>query len=480
MISDQSRMPLVEAMEGHMKGNPISFHVPGHKNGLLIKGDRQQEFLRCDLTELSGLDDLHEPAEAIAEAEQLLSDYYKTKKSYFLVNGSTVGNLASIMSSCKQGEVVFVQRNCHKSVLHGIRLAKAVPVFLETEWDAKSQTALGVSLDTVKSALEQFPQAKACVLTYPTYYGLTYPIQAIIKELHKYGILVIIDEAHGPHFGAWKGLPLSTLQMGADLVVHSAHKMLPAMTMGSFLHINNDRVNKDIVKSYVSMLQSSSPSYPIMASLDYARYYIACLSREEIRLNQVLVDKFIHSLESIDAMLKVVRTDDPLKVLVRWEGVSGYDFQRALEMEGVYTELADPYQVLFILPLVKTKVDFPFKEALEKISCAIKNTNIDKREIKLFEPLPRINKISSLALSLEEMEVKKEKWIRLEDSIGYISSQMVIPYPPGIPTLIPGERVTEDKVKIMKSYWENGAKIQGNHRLDDGQIAVYDMLEVEG
>jgi arginine/lysine/ornithine decarboxylase len=267
--------------------------------------------------------------------------------------------------------------------------------------------------------------------------------------------------------------------MGADLVVHSAHKMLPAMTMGSFLHINNDRVNKDIVKSYVSMLQSSSPSYPIMASLDYARYYIANFSREEIRLNQVLADRFIHSLENIDAMLKVVRTDDPLKILVRWEGVSGYDFQHALEMEGVYTELADPYQVLFIFPLVKTKFDFPFKEALEKIRRAIKNANIDKREIKLFEPLPRINKISSLALSLEEMEIKEEKWVRLEDSIGCISSQMVIPYPPGIPTLIAGERVTEDKVTIIKSYWENGAKIQGNHRLGNGQIAVYDMLEVE-
>jgi arginine/lysine/ornithine decarboxylase len=472
-------MPLVEAIERHMEGNPVSFHVPGHKNGLLVKGAHQQSFLRYDLTELSGLDDLHEPMEAIADAEQLLADYYKTKKSYFLVNGSTVGNLASIMSSCKQGEVVFVQRNCHKSVLHGIKLAKAVPVFLETEWDEGSQTALGVSLDTVKSALEQFPQAKACVFTYPTYYGLTYPIHAIIKELHKYGILVIIDEAHGPHFGAWQGVPPSTLQMGADLVVHSAHKMLPAMTMGSFLHINSDRVNKNAVKSYISMLQSSSPSYPIMASLDYARYYLANLSSEETAWNEVLVDEFIHSLESINSLLKVTRTGDLLKILVRLEGVSGYDFQRVLEIEGVYTELADPFQVLFVFPLMKTKFDFPFKEALEKISRAINNANIDKKEIKRFETLPRINKISSLALSLDEMEVKEEKWVPLEDSVGHISSQMVIPYPPGIPILVAGERVTEEKVIRLKVYWENGAKVQGNHKLENGQIAVYDMLEVE-
>ena len=470
MKRDHTRTPLIEAIERHRSINPISFHVPGHKNGLLVEEHR---FYQSDLTELSGLDDLHDSHEAIREAEELLGDVYGSLESHFLVNGSTVGNIAAILASCATGDTVFVQRNCHKSVLNGIRLAKAVPVYIETEWD-EGGTALGIRLDAVKEALEVFPQVKACVLTYPTYYGFTYNLKDIINECHKHDVLCIIDEAHGAHFTLGSPFPESALECGADMVVHSAHKMLPAMTMGSYLHIGSKRVDAYKVKEYLTMLQSSSPSYPIMASLDYARSYVGTFLKED--LDQTLEDihAFIDGIERVHPQLIVQQAHDPLKIIVKLEGRTGYALQELLEAEGIYPELADPNQVLMILPLVKKGLLFPYKEAIGRINKALVNEPV--MEVIPMDGISssrRTTPFSTLALTLEEMNVKAEALVSLDDAEGEISAGMVIPYPPGIPLLVPGERITADVIRRLNEYIRNKANIQGHHRLADHCVYVY-------
>ncbi|BCB01898.1 aminotransferase class I/II-fold pyridoxal phosphate-dependent enzyme [Bacillus sp. KH172YL63] len=469
MTLDHRRTPLIEAIERHRSREPVSFHVPGHKNGLLA-GSQLYEY---DLTELTGLDDLHDPGEAIAEAEELLRDVYGSLKSYFLVNGSTVGNMAALLASCSQGDVVFVQRNCHKSVLNGIRLAKAVPVFIETEFNEEG-SALGIRLDGVKEALKAYPHVKACVLTFPTYYGFTYHIGEIIEELHKEDVLCIVDEAHGAHLAVGSPFPRSSMEVGADIVVHSAHKMLPAMTMGSYLHINSPRVNERRVSDYLSMLQSSSPSYPIMASLDGARSYIGTFTKEDLNENLKEVSRFVQVIEGIHPQLKVKRPNDPLKLLLKLEGRTGYDLQRLLESEGIYPELADPGQVLLILPLVKKGHSFPYDEALERIRRAVGNE--DMLDVILPDEIKYDSRealFSTLALSFEEMDGREEVLVSVEEAEGKISAGMVIPYPPGIPILVPGERITPGALKRLQIYVDNHASIQGHHRLGENGLYVY-------
>jgi len=263
---DQNKTPLLDQLIFHHKKNPLSLHVPGHKYGRLLDYSKYSAYrgiLQLDATELSGLDDLHSPEGVILEAEMLLSEAYGTERSYFLVNGSTVGNLAMILAVLQKGDIVLVQRNCHKSVLNGIELAQAKPVFLGPDYDEDWGVTGGVSPEITARALAMYPGAKALIVTYPSYYGMVNDLQRIIKQAHDVNIPVLVDEAHGAHFISGGNFPKSALQFGADIVVQSAHKTLPAMTMGSYLHLNSKRIERDRLEHYLHILQSSSPSYPV-------------------------------------------------------------------------------------------------------------------------------------------------------------------------------------------------------------------------
>ncbi|MDZ5474352.1 aminotransferase class I/II-fold pyridoxal phosphate-dependent enzyme [Bacillus sp. 31A1R] len=475
----QNKTPIYQALIEYDRKSPVSLHVPGHKNGVVFPKEKHpyfDEILRLDATEITGLDDLHEPENIILEAEQLLADLYKVKDSFLLINGSTVGNLAMILATIKEDETVLVQRNCHKSILNGIHLAKANPVFLGPNLESDWGVAGGISLETVQKALELHPNSKAIILTYPNYYGMVYELEEIIKHAHSYQIPVLVDEAHGAHFIVGTPFPKSAVQLGADVVVQSAHKTLPAMTMGSFLHVNSEIICTDAIKEYLSILQSSSPSYTIMASLDISRSYLGTYTNKDLNYLMYEVTSFREQLKSISE-IKVMNfkngQGDPLKITIQSTmGLSGYELQQVLEEYGIYTELADPYNVLFVLPLLKEGISFPFKEIVYKVKQAVKKTNSTKQKSSLQFYFNK-SLISTLSLSLREREKCNVEIKLLKESLGFVCAESIIPYPPGIPILLPGERISNDEIESLSTYMELGAKIQGGKYLNQGKIKVY-------
>ncbi|HDR7795041.1 TPA: aminotransferase class I/II-fold pyridoxal phosphate-dependent enzyme [Bacillus luti] len=468
---NQNRMPLYEALIEFKERGPLSFHVPGHKNGLNFPQEANGGFkgiLSIDVTELTGLDDLHSPFECIDEAQQLLTDVYGAQKSYFLINGSTVGNLAMILSCCGEHDIVLVQRNCHKSIINGIKLAGANPVFLDPWIDEAYNVPVGIHNEVIKEAIERYPNAKALILTHPNYYGMGMDLEASIAYAHVHKIPVLVDEAHGAHFCLGDPFPKSALAYGADIVVHSAHKTLPAMTMGSYLHINSGLVNEERVSTYLSMLQSSSPSYPIMASLDIARFTIAGIKEKGHDEIVQFLRRFKEELHSIPqiAVLQYPLLDE-LKVTVQTRcQLSGYELQAVFEKVGIYTEMADPYNVLFILPL---QVNEEYMEAIEMIRVALQHYEVkDKRDSIRYTYKEGISPLPYTYKQLEEYEMKE---VSIEEATGMIAAEMVIPYPPGIPLIMYGERITsEHKEQIM--YLEKvGARFQGSTKY----MKVYDI-----
>lgn len=469
----QEKRPLVEALEKFHKNSPISFHVPGHKNGLLSNlPELIRDSMQYDLTELNGLDDYHHPEEAIKEAEQLLTKLYNTDESFFLVNGTTIGNLAMIYATCQYGEQIIVQRNAHKSIFHAIELVGAEPIFVSPKWDEQSKTASYVSLEVIEEAIQQFPFVKAVVLTYPNYYGVSSPdLENIIRLCHKLQMPVLVDEAHGAHFQTHKGFPKSALLYGADIVVQSAHKTLPALTMGSFLHIRSQFVDSKKVNKYLRMLQSSSPSYLILASLDDARSYVERYSPMDFKQLMDRREVFIQALETIP-LIKVVQVDDHLKLLIRVGKYSGFQVQQAFEKQNIYVELADPHQVLLILPLLKVEHEYAFAEIRKRIKHAVDKLKKESPDLKnnVFHMEQR--SISTLQMSMEQLSDKQGEWIPYVRTIGRIAKGMIIPYPPGIPLILPGEKITVPILTELEEWIEKGALFQGEHRLEEKLIYV--------
>lgn len=482
---NQDRKPLFEKLAEHGDSQPVSFHVPGHKYGKLLSDEANpffQEILKLDATEISGLDDLHSPEGIIADAQLLLAEYYGAKKSFFLVNGSTVGSLAMMMAAIKENDVVFVQRNCHKSIMNGIALTKSLPVFLQPEYNLEWGVAGCVALQTVEEAIATYPKVKVIILTYPNYYGMVNELASIIEVAHEKGIIVLIDEAHGAHFAAGSPFPTSAVHLGADGVVQSAHKTLPAMTMGAYLHVNGELLDVNEVGKYLSILQSSSPSYPIMASLDLARHYLATFTSEDLHYTIETVNRFRDALQQVQG-IRVLSYNtfegDPLKITIQPQSaMSGFELQSALESKGIFSELADPYNVLLVFPLLKAEVVYPIEKTITALSSIMENEKVlDDKLIKSTFQKP---KISQLKIPLHRQALQSRLRIELDDAIGEICAQMVIPYPPGIPLLFPGEMIEQSDIDIIKFLVKAGARFQSENNIINEKIEVYKENNASG
>lgn len=486
--------PLFDKLKTFAEDKPVRFHVPGHKGGhdfLDQAAAYYASLLPLDVTELTGLDDLHDPQGVIAEAQGLAASCFHAERTYFLVNGSTVGNLAMLMGTLQQGDQVFVQRNSHKSVFHALAMTQAEAIFLEPQMCPTFSVPVGVTVQQLKEGLKQFPQAKALLLTYPNYYGMAFPMEELIQTAHEHGLIVLVDEAHGAHFGQQASLPLSAMQLGADVCVHSTHKMLSSMTQTSMLHIQGNRVVKEDVEYFLHSLQSSSPSYPLMASLDIARAQLQSMRAEKWRSSL----QAYASLRSEIALLHTIRisaagkvkdhplgiVQDPFKLIIqpRSDVMSGYQLQRVLEEENIFTELADGYNVLCTLPLI---VDESWNERLLRALKKITKKEQDLGQAHKYKPTrsDHINfrylmdldkrKLISVPMSVIRSEQKEE--VPLERAVDLRAAEMITPYPPGIPLLLPGEVISKEIVEHMDLLQKNGAYFQGKGRTPLEQIQV--------
>lgn len=470
---DYTNRPLVRQLVRLAESNPVSFHVPGHKNGSFSRlPEKIRTALAYDFTELEGLDDLHQPEGVIKESERKLSDLYSSEKSFFLVNGSTVGNLAMIYATCREGDTIIVQRNAHKSVFNAIELTGASPVFISPEWDEYTKTVGHVTTKLVGKALAQYPNAKAVILTYPTYYGVAgEELADLISICHELDTPVLVDEAHGAHFVVGEPFPRSAIELGADVVVHSAHKTLPAMTMASFLHVQSKLVSSERIGHYLQMLQSSSPSYLLMASLDDARDFAENFTENDKISYLEKKNDFIEGLNQI-GLVKMLETDDPLKLILRVKDYSGFDVQKALNESGVYAELADPHQILLVLPLLKQEQSYQFEEVSRKIELAIEHLVSSFSLTKAVELPLMCESISKPHYTMKELEGLKADWVSYDIALGKIAAATVTPYPPGIPLLLAGERVNQSHIQELTSLMSVGARFQGAIKIKEEKIYV--------
>jgi arginine decarboxylase len=465
MDMDQNQTPLYDALAAFKKRRLDSFHVPGHKNGKIFSKrgkDDYQSILEMDVTEITGMDDLHAPDGIIKHSQQLAADFFGSDQTFFLINGTTAGNLAMILTVCSPGDQVLVQRNSHKSIMNGLELAGAKPVFLSPEFEKETNRYSKVSPIAVEEAIRCYPDLKAIILTYPDYFGRVYDLETIIRISHVHQIPVMVDEAHGVHFHLGGPFPSPALASDADVVVQSAHKMAPAMTMASYLHVNSSMVDADTIRHYLQIVQSSSPSYPLMASLDLARHFLTTIKSEDI-------EHIIQTIQQIRRIFaegigwKVLPSsslDDPLKITLQVRGGwSGFDVAKILEGSGIYPELATSDQILLILGL-GTDVD------QEKLANEMKEINdqlkiLPRRDtIKGSIAFPHIKE---LVFSYMDMKAKKSILVNWEEAVGKVAAQSVIPYPPGIPLIMKGEQITRDHLHHIEELVQQGATFQNDH-----------------
>ena len=442
-------MILDELMKNN-KNNLISFHVPGHKNGkiyvLLGYKDLLESIYKMDTTEIIGTDNLHSPEGIIKKSQEKASRVFKSDKTYFLVNGTTCGIQASIMSICNDNDKILVNRDCHHSVINACILGNINPVYIDYKLDNDYFILEGVLEEDVIKSIDENLDAKALVLTYPTYYGATYDLEKICEYAHKKNMVVIVDEAHGAHLGLSEKLPKTALEQGADIVIQSTHKTLPSFTQSSMLHIKGGKVDSSKISEILRIIETSSPSYLLMSSLEIATEIYEKYGRDLMDKLLENIDNFIKDISKND-FVKVYNKFDKTKIFISLKklGITGYELEKILRKNNIQVELSNYYGVLLICTISNYYDDF------ESIKNAINNIITDKKD-KYFEELRTINYpkiIPKKILNPREAFYKNKKSVKIYDSIGQISGEYIIPYPPGVSILSPGEIITKEIIDYI-------------------------------
>lgn len=467
----QQRRPLFCALQSHLQQEKVSFHVPGHKNGVNWPAEScMKQVLAMDQTEVSGLDYLHEAEGVLKESQDLLTDFYNSEQSYYLINGSTVGNLAMVLGTISRGDAVLVDRSCHQSVIHALELAEAEPIFITPTYQAEKKEAVGWDFLHIRSGFEKADSIKALILTYPSYNGQTAELKGVMDYAHQQGAIVLVDEAHGAHFTLGAPFPLSALDQEADVVVQSAHKMLPALTQTGYLHIGK-QLPKQIhqnIKHYLHMLQSSSPSYLLMQSLEYARYFLSQFTAEDLQETFASRNRWIELFK--ESGLEFWQSDDPLKGRVHWPDHNGDQLAQLLEEQGLYPEKNDPEAVLLTFPLLKAdEVSLKTTQELH-LPRGVPNEKAQKMEQNFDYPV-----LTSLEMGYAKQKKAAVKKVPLAESEGEIAAQNITPYPPGIPLVLKGQRILSADIVSLQMSLDKKHRVVG---LDKNNcLSIYSVKE---
>ena len=478
----QHNAPIYEALLKHKKNRVVPFDVPGHKGG---RGTPElTEFLgidclKVDVNSMKPLDNLIHPVSVIKAAEELAAEAFGADAAFFMVNGTTAAVQAMIMSTCKAGEEIIMPRNVHRSSINALVVCGAIPVYVNPGVNHQLGIPLGMAVEEIQKAMEEHPQAKAILINNPTYYGVCSNLEEIVKLAHTKGIKVLVDEAHGAHFYFGNDLPISAMAAGADMAAVSMHKTGGSLTQSSFLLCKND-IDPGYVRQIINLTQTTSGSYLLLSSLDLARKNMVLNGKEIIAKTLELAEyarKEINKIGGYYAFSKELINGDTI-----------YDFDRskmsvntgAVGLAGieVYDLLRDEYDIQIefgdignILAMI-TAGDRAFE--IERLISALS-------EIKRLHGKNQVGLLTheyidpEVVLTPQKAFYSDKKSLALKDCAGHISGEFVMCYPPGIPILAPGERITGEIIDYIIYAKEKGSVMTGPKDMKVEHINIVDF-----
>ena len=481
--------PILSGLTAYNTEGCYPWHMPGHKRRLnTIFPDIVENPFSIDVTEVGDLDEFHDPHGIISEAMNRAAEVYGSHKSYYLVNGSTCGIMAALSAVCRPGDKLIVARNCHKSVYNAIRLLQLRPIYIMPEWNEKLGMFGGVSPEQVRKMVKQYADAKCVMLVSPTYEGVVSDVEKIAKIVHKAGVPLIVDEAHGAHFEFmsnvnetisttnYKNIPNPAIRLGADIVIESLHKTLPAMTQCAILHEKSNIVDTERLEEYLSIYQSTSPSYVFLATteaciekMNYERdglfiIYKELLSEYRKRFAQL---SHIHLVEESDFKKQSACGYDDGKLVFSVKdcgyerdgeiiAMTGTKLGTILQEEyGQMMEMAAGNYVIAMTSVADSK------EAFESLYLAMESIDAQLTDVEQSADTILYKTLPEHKMNIAEAREHKRVDILFEDAIGKISGSYIYVYPPGIPIVTPGEVLSLDVMQEIKAAMDNDLNIKG-------------------
>ncbi len=471
--------PLLNALRKSAHKSHAAFYAPGHKQGKGVSDNIKyligSAVFEADLPELPELDNLFAPEGVIHEAQKLAAKTFGAEKTWFLVNGSTCGIMASILATCGTGDKIILPRNIHQSAIAGLVLSGAIPIFINPEYDAQEGLAYNVTPEAVQQALKAHPDTKAVMMLHPTYQGVCADLKAIAKITHQYNIPLLVDEAHGAHFAFNDDLPPAAMTVGADLTVQSTHKVLSAMTQASMLHIQGKRICDRRISKALQLVQSTSPSYLLLASLDAARQQMAAKGKELISRTIFLATEARNQLAKIPNLSVFKPNTSPgcqhfdctrLTLNVSQLGITGFEADEILhEQLGVTCELPLLHHLTFIISLGNTSED------IQKLIQACTTLAQSTKDLPTHHPYIRLKPLSLHApkafvpypssFSPRDCYFAPTLSVPIEQAGDRLCGELICPYPPGIPVLMPGEKITPQTIDYLQQVLAARGTITG-------------------
>lgn len=487
---------LYEKLSSYAGTKDYPFHMPGHKRNMGLFPENEWLPYQMDITEIDGFDNLHDPQELLLESTERAADIYGTAGTFYLVNGSSCGNLAAICAATRRKDEILMARNCHQSVYHAVVQNGLCPHYIYPEYYKEKRLGIlkGISSSQVKEALKQYPKANLLVITSPTYEGFLSELEEIVKAAHAHDIPVLVDEAHGAHLPFCERREdgvVSAITAGADLVVQSVHKTLPSLTQTALLHVTHEgmkRVDMERIRYFLGVYQSSSPSYPLMAAIERSISFAAgnaWLFREHDRR---LTDFYQEAgkLKVLKVLMPKGEPFDRHKLVILTENVwldnqplTGKRLSDILH--GRYhlvMEMASMHYVIAMTSICDTKEGLRrLSEALMEIDKCCVRKAVPEKERPYMEQTDREQTRGTGtcqeedSLPWEAMEQEGE-WVALSDALGKKSSRNVLIYPPGIPILVMGETVTKECLEEITSAWKAGLPVKGVRLLNEEGVLL--------
>ncbi len=478
-MKDQTRAPIYEAIKAHQQNRIVPFDVPSHKGG---RGNPElTEFLgincmKADVNSMKDVDSLCHPTGVIKEAELLAAEAFKAHHAFFMVSGTTSAVQAMIMSTCKQGEKLILPRNVHRSAINAMVVCGAIPVYINPGVSKDLGIALGMSMDDVKKAIKENPDAKAIFVNNPTYYGICSDLKGIVELAHAHNMKVLVDEAHGTHFYFGDNLPISAMAAGADMAAASMHKTGNSLTQSSFL-LCGENVDHTYVRQIINLTQTTSGSYLLLSSLDIARKHMVAHGREKLKK---VLENVNYAREEVNKIggywafgkdivdKKNVFDFDMTKLSIhtRAMGLAGIEVYDILRDDyGIQIEFGDIGNILAIIS--SGDRDLEIERLIASLS-EIKR-RYGKDPIGLFDheyinPLP--------VMSPQKAFYSKKKKVSIEESYGKIAGEFLMSYPPGIPILAPGEVITAEIIDYIMYAKDKGCLIIGPQDMNIEKINI--------